>query len=99
MAHDEQNVARYAIIFAADAGPEALYEADRDTSGVFDLALKVGQEAERRRLLLAVQGGVNFYPQAFVEVAAQALRTNPHASFEELCQAGQDESDSLGGGS
>lgn len=95
-----ENAARYAIIFAADAGTDALYaygiegKEHRVTDEVVNLATQIGNIAEGRRKD-AERDRRDFYPVAFVEQAAAALRDNPHASIHDLCEAGQAESDSI----
>lgn len=100
MLFTNDNAARYAVIFAADAGTEALYNCDtsndfRNTDDVVELAAAVGNEAEKRRL--AAEGKRDFYPVAFAEQAAEALRRNHAASLRDLYEAGQAECDSLAG--
>lgn len=85
--------AAYAAIFAADAGTDALYR-DRDTTDVADLCVAVAEEATSRKAAADAEG-CDFYPVAFVEQAAAALRANPEATIEQLFAAGQAECDSL----
>ena len=94
-----ESAARYAIIFAADAGTTALYNregGERYTEEVFELAAAVGNEAERRRIE-AEEAGRDFYALAFAEQAANLLRARPDAGIEELFAAGQSESDNIAG--
>lgn len=98
-----EDAARYAIIFAADAGPEALYgynitdeNTHRYTDDVVELATLVGNQAERLRKD-AEAARRDFFPVAYAEQAAQKLRSNPQATLDELFAAGQAESDSIAG--
>lgn len=43
-----EDLARYAAIFAADAGTDALYYGDRDTTDVTNLCITVAQVAIAR---------------------------------------------------
>ena len=96
-ARDAKDLARYAAIFAADAGTDALYlNYERDTDVMVELCLMVAEETLRRRD--AADAVVeDFYACAFVEQAALLLRENPTASLEQLLDAGQRESDALAG--
>jgi hypothetical protein len=91
-----RDVARYAAIFAADAGTDALYYDDRYTDEMADLCVNVALEAIIRRNA-AQAAGENFYACAFVEAAANALNQCHAATLEQLLDAGQIESDSLAG--
>lgn len=91
-----EELARYAAIFAADAGTDALYYGDRYTDEMADLCLDVALEAIKRRDE-AKEAGKDFYACAFVEQAAQALNQCHAATLEQILDAGQQESDSLAG--
>lgn len=91
-----KDLARYAAIFAADAGPEALYHNDRCTDDMAELCVAVAGEAIKRRDA-AVETDQNFYACAFVEAAAQRLNAQPAADLGQLLIAGQAESDSIAG--
>lgn len=91
---DPKDLARYAAIFAADAGADALYYGDRYTDEMAALCMAVAEEAIKRREA-AKEAGKDFYACAFVERAAQALCQYPAATLEQLFDAGQQESDSL----
>ena len=90
---DALDLARYAAIFAADAGTDALYY-NRYTDDVADLCLTVAKVAILRRDE-ASEAGRDFYACAFVEQAAQALNQCHAATLEQLFDAGQQESDNL----
>lgn len=93
--HVSPDAARYAVVFAADSGTEALYDChNRNTDQVVDLCLLVGTEAHKRNLVAQGQGR-DFYPVAFAEQAASALRADHRAQPEVLLAAGQAECDSL----
>ena len=89
-----EDLARYAAIFAADAGTDALYYGDRDTTDVVNLCLTVAKVAIVRRDE-AREAGRDFYACAFVEQAAEALNKCHAATLEQLFEAGQQESDAL----
>ena len=91
------DLARYAAIFAADAGPDALYFDDRITDDVADLCIAVAEEAIKRRNA-ANAAGQDFYAMAFVEAAADLLRKWPNATLDQLFEAGQLDVDALKGG-
>lgn len=91
-----RDVARYAAIFAADAGTDALYYNDRYTDEMADLCVNVALEAIKRRDA-ASEAGEDFYACAFVEAAANALNQCHAATLEQIFDAGQRESDSLAG--
>ena len=91
----DDSVARYAAIFAADAGEQALY-LNRTTDEVADLCVAVADEAVKRRDA-AFAKGEDYYAMAFVETAASWLSNHPRATFLELCLAGQREVDMLKG--
>jgi hypothetical protein len=91
-----RDVARYAAIFAADAGTDALYYDDRYTDEMADLCVNVALEAIMRRDA-AQAAGKDFYACAFVEAAANALNQCHAATLEQLFDAGQRESDSIAG--
>lgn len=93
-ARDAKDLARYAAIFAADAGTDALYYGDRLTDEMADMCVMVGLEAIKRRDA-AMEAGENFYACAFVEAAANALNQCHAATIEQLFDAGQRESDSI----
>lgn len=96
MTHAE-DLARYAAIFAADAGTDALYYNGRFiTDEMADLCVTVAKEAIKRRDA-AKAAGMDFYACAFVEAAANALNQCHAATLEQLFDAGQRESDSLAG--
>jgi len=90
-------LARYAAIFAADAGTDALYYGDRITDDVAWLSLAVAQEAIERSDA-AEAAGKDFYAQLFVEGAALALARFPSCTLEQLFEAGQLDVDSIIGG-
>lgn len=96
MTHAEE-LARYAAIFAADAGTDALYYGDRYTDDVASLCVAVASEAISRRNM-ANLAGRNFYACAFVEQAAEALNQCHAATLAQLFDAGQQESDNLAKG-
>lgn len=89
-----EDLARYAAIFAADAGTDALYYGDRDTTDVANLCITVAQVAIVRRDE-AQKAGRDFYACAFVEQAAEALNKCHAATLVQLFDAGQQESDSI----
>lgn len=91
-----EDLARYAAIFAADAGTDALYYGGRDTADVADLCITVAKVAIVRRDE-AEAASKDFYACAFVEQAAYALNTCHAATLEQLFDAGQRESDALAG--
>jgi len=93
--NDAEQLARYAAIFAADAGTDALYHWG-DTDEVATLCVAVAKEAIERREA-AVAAGEDFYACAFVEAAANALNRCHLSTLEQLLDAGQRESDSLAG--
>ena len=95
-ARDARDLARYAAIFAADAGTDALYYKDRLTDEMADLCFAVAWEAMKRRDA-ALEAGEDFYACAFVEQAANALNQSHAATLEHLFDAGQRESDSIAG--
>jgi len=95
-ARDARDLARYAAIFAADAGTDALYYNDRYTDEMADICVDVALEAIKRRDA-AEEAGMDFYACAFVEAAASALNQCHAATMEQLLDAGQRESDSLAG--
>jgi hypothetical protein len=94
LARDARDLARYAAIFAADAGTDALYYNDRYTDEMADLCFAVALETMHRRDA-ASEAGENFYACAFVEAAANALNQCHAATIEQLFDAGQRESDSI----
>ena len=91
-----EDLARYAAIFAADAGTDALYYDDRYTDEMADLCITIAKEAIKRRDA-AKAAGMDFYACAFVEAAANALNQCHAATLEQLFDAGQRESDSIAG--
>jgi hypothetical protein len=93
---DAEELARYAAIFAADAGTDALYYNDRYTDEMAELCIAVAMEAIKRRDA-AYAAGLDFYACAFVEAAATALYKCHAATLEQLLDAGQMESDSIAG--
>jgi hypothetical protein len=93
-ARDARDLARYASIFAADAGTDALYHNDRYTDEMADLCFAVALEAIKRRDV-AQEAGEDFYACRFVEEAAQLLKYRPEATLEHLFEAGQKECDAL----
>jgi hypothetical protein len=95
-ARDARDLARYAAIFAADAGAEALYYDDRYTDEMAELCVAVALEAIKRRDA-AAEAGKDFYACRFVEEAANALNQCHAATLEQMFDAGQMESDSLAG--
>ena len=92
----DKDLARYAAIFAADAGPEALYYNDRNTDEMAELCIDVAAEAIKRREAAAEEDKY-FYVCAFVEAAANALNQCHAATLEQLLDAGQMESDDIAG--
>ena len=92
-AHD---LARYAAIFACDAGADALYYDDRYTDEMAELCIAVAKEAIKRRDA-AEEAGEDFYACAFVEAAADTLNRCHVATLEQLLEAGQMESDLIAG--
>ena len=95
-ARDAMDLARYAAIFAADAGTDALYYNDRYTDEMAELCLDVALETLKRRDA-AFAADEDFYACAFVEAAANALNGCHAATLDQLFEAGQRESDSLAG--
>lgn len=95
-ARDAKDLARYAAIFAADAGTDALYYNDRYTDEMADLCFDVAVAAIERRDA-AQKAGEDFYACVFVEAAAQALNLCHAATLEQILDAGQRESDALAG--
>ena len=93
-ARDARDLARYAAIFAADAGTDALYYNDRYTDEVAELCIDVALEVIKRRDA-AQELGEDFYACAFVEEAAWTLTQSPEATLEQLLDAGQRESDAI----
>lgn len=93
---DAHDLARYAAIFAADAGAEALYYNDRYTDEMAELCIAVAQEAIKRRDA-AKEAGEDFYACRFVEEAANALNQCHAATLEQMFDAGQMECDALAG--
>jgi hypothetical protein len=91
----DDSVARYAAVFAADAGEQALY-LNRTTDEVADLCVAVADEVVKRRDA-ALAKGEDYYAMAFVETAASWLSNHPRATFLELCHVGQREVDLLKG--
>ena len=91
-AHD---LARYAAIFACDAGADALYY-ERYTEDMAHLCVTVAKEAIKRREA-AKEAGEDFYACAFVEAAADTLNRCHVATLEQLLDAGQMESDLIAG--
>ena len=91
---DAKDLARYAAIFAADAGTDALYYDDRYTDEMAELCIAVAEEAVARREA-AKAAGLDFYACAFVEEAAQALNRCHAATLEQLLEAGQRHSDCI----
>jgi len=89
-----EDLARYAAIFAADAGTDALYYGDRYTDEMADLCVAVASEAITRRNM-ANLAGKDFYACAFVEQAANALNQCHAATLAQLFDAGQQESDNI----
>jgi hypothetical protein len=96
MMTDAEDLARYAAIFAADAGADALYYNDRYTDEMAELCVAVAKEAIKRRDA-AQEAGEDFYACAFVEAAADALNRCHAATLEQLLDAGQMESDCIAG--
>lgn len=90
---DALDLARYAAIFAADAGLMGLYY-NRDTDEMADLCLAVAKVAIVRRDA-AEKAGEDFYACAFVEQAAALLWKHHDATLEQMLDAGQRESDAL----
>jgi hypothetical protein len=93
---NEQDLARYAAIFAADAGTDALYYGDRITDDVALLCLAVAQEAIAFRDL-AFSRGEDFYAMAFVEAAANMLNRWPTSTLVQLIEAGEAEVEAIKG--
>ena len=91
-----RDVARYAAIFAADAGTVALYHDERYTDEMADLCVDVALEAIKRRDA-AKEAGEDFYACEFVEAAANVLNQCHEATLEQMFDAGQRASDSLAG--
>lgn len=89
-----KDLARYAAIFAADAGATALYHDERYTDEMAELCLAVAEEAVKRREA-AKEANKDFYACAFVEAAAKTLNEQPTADLEQLLTAGQGESDAI----
>lgn len=93
---DPKDLARYAAIFAADAGADALYYDERYTDEMAALCVAVAEEAIKRREA-AREAGYRFNATAFVEQAAYALNRCHSATLGQLLEAGQREADSLAG--
>ena len=91
---DAKDLARYAAIFAADAGADALYYNDRYTDEMAELCVAVAEEAIKRREA-AREAGKAFYACVFVEAAANLLWLCHAATLEQILDAGQRSSDSL----
>ena len=89
-----EDLARYAAIFAADAGTDALYYDERYTDEMAELCVAVAAEAIKRRDA-AKEAGEDFYACRFVEEAANALNQCHAATLEQILDAGQRESDAL----
>jgi len=96
LTRDARDLARYAAIFAADAGTDALYYNHRYTDEMADICVDVALEAITRRDA-AMEAGEDFYACAFVEAAANAFNQCHASTMEQLLEAGQRESDSLAG--
>ena len=94
MTYRSTELARYAAVFAADAGTDALYYGERITDDVANLCLAIAEEAIAFRDL-ALSRGEDFYPLAFVEAAAQALAADHSATHVKLVEAGQAEVDMI----
>lgn len=84
-----------AINFAADVDPDA-YQDRMTTDEFIDLAERIGAEADRRREA-AQAADKDFYSGAFVERAATMFNECADATFDELCDCGQRESDEIAG--
>jgi hypothetical protein len=95
-ARDARDLARYAAIFAADAGTVALYHDERYTDEMADLCFDVAVEAITRRDV-AKEAGEYFYACEFVEAAANVLNQCHEATLEQMFDAGQRASDSIAG--
>lgn len=95
-ARDARDLARYAAIFAADAGTVALYHDERYTDEMADLCVDVALETIKRRDA-AKEAGKDFYACEFVEAAANVLNQCHEATLEQMFDAGQRASDSLAG--
>jgi hypothetical protein len=91
-----EDLARYAAIFAADAGTDALYYNDRYTDEMAELCVSIAKVVIMRRDD-AFAANEDFYACAFIEAAAQLLNQCHAATLEQLLDAGQRESDSLAG--
>lgn len=91
-----RNAARYAATFAADCEPDSIGKAELSTHEFEELALAIGEEAERRRAE-AETAGRNFYPCAFAEAAASSANRFGDFELGRLIEAGQLESDSIAG--
>jgi len=91
------NQFRYAVLFAQDVEPTAIYASisDQQTDTFTALALAIGAGIEARRQLAKSQG-LDFYGAAFAEQAAEYYNRHPNADYERCMEAGQAESDSLG---
>jgi hypothetical protein len=94
--NNAQDLARYAAIFAADAGTDALYYGDRITDDVALLCIAIAQEAIAFRDL-ALSRGEDFYPMAFVEAAANMLNRWPTSTLVQLIEAGEAEVEAIKG--
>lgn len=90
------NAFRYAVLFAQDCEPTAIYSGsdDQPTETFTALALAIGQDIEARRQQAEVEGR-DFYAAAFAEQAAQFFNRYPIADYERCMEAGQQESDTL----
>lgn len=94
---DCPNAYRYAILFAQDCDPTAIYaeqRGDQPTDTFSALALAVGRITENRRQGYEAQAR-EFYAGAFVERAATYYNDHPTATLEEMLFAGQTESDAI----
>jgi len=91
----ETELAYYAAVFAADAGTDALYY-ERYTGDMARLCISVSQEVIKRGEA-ASRDNRRFHWLVFVEGAANALNQCHAATLEQMFDAGQMATDSIGG--
>ena len=91
---DAESLAFYTAVFAADAGTDALYSDERETTeDMAHMCIAVAKEAIRR----SEATEEDFYTLVFVEAAGWALKQCHEATLEQLFDAGQRWSDVTAG--
>jgi hypothetical protein len=91
---DAESLAFYTAVFAADAGTDALYSDERETTeDMAHMCIAVAKEAIRR----SEATEEDFYTLVFVEAAGWALKQCHEATLEQLFEAGQRWSDVTAG--